>query len=182
MVVATANSGETPFMYHHTSLTFALFGAFAGVRLLRATSAGGDLLLGMLAGAMIGVSFQVKQTVGGMNLLVLTAAVALISLRRSGLRTALLRVAAIGAGFALSCVPAALWLWSHDLWPAFIDNAFMTGPKAKGDLWRISSGRSWGAIRLPTTTCRPSSPSSSWPSPSNRFGGRWKDSGGHWRA
>ena len=137
MVVATANSGETPFMYHHTSLTFALFGAFAGSRLLRATSAGGNLLLGLLAGAMIGVSFQVKQTVGGMNFLVLPAAVALISLRRNGFRTALLRVAAIGAGFVLSCVPAALWLWSHDLWPAFIDNAFTTGPKAKGDLWRI---------------------------------------------
>ena len=118
-------------------MTFALFAAFAGSRLLRATSARGNLLLGLLAGAMIGVSFQVKQTVGGMTFVVMLFAVALISLRLSSVRTALLRVAAIGAGFALPCIPVALWLWSHDLWPAFIDNAFITGPKAKGNLWRI---------------------------------------------
>ena len=137
MVVATANSGETPFMYHHTSLTFALFGAFAGSRLLRATSAGGNLLLGFLAGAMIGVSFQVKQTVGGMTFLVLPAATALISLRLNSVRTALLARGGNRRRLCAACVPAALWLWSHELWPAFIDNAFMTGPKAKGNLWRI---------------------------------------------
>ncbi len=46
-------------------------------------------------------------------------------------------MAAIGVGFALPCVPVALWLWNHNLWQAFLDNAFGAGTKAKGDLWHI---------------------------------------------
>ena len=136
-VVSTVDCSETPLTYNHSSLIFALFGAFAGSRLLRATSTWGNLLLGLLAGAMIGLSFQVKQTVGGMIFLVLPSAVAVISLRLKSVRTALLRVAAIGIGFALPCVPVVLWLWRHNLWHAFLDNAFLAGTKAKGDLWHI---------------------------------------------
>ncbi len=85
-------------------------------------------------------------------------AVGVISVRLAGVRTALLRVAAIAVGFALPCVPAALWLSNHNLWPAFLDNAFGAGTKAKGDLWHIFLRPSSGTDKTPVSTCRPSSP------------------------
>ncbi len=78
-----------------------------------------------------------KQTVGGIIFLMLTAAVALISCRLAGIRTAMLRVAGIVVGFLLPWIPVTLWLLHHDLWSAFIDNAFLTGPKAKGSFWHV---------------------------------------------
>ena len=102
--------------------------------MLRASSVRRTLLLGLLAGAMIGLSFQVKQTVGGMMFLVLPFATAVISVRLAGVRTALLRLAAIGVGFVLPCVPVALWLSSHNLWQACLDNAFGAERKPRATL------------------------------------------------
>lgn len=90
-----------------------------------------------ISGACCSVSLFTKQTEGGGITLALFVVIAGLSIRHSGLRTAILQLFAFCAGWILPAGAMLGWLASKGALRAFATAIFTDGPSAKGSLGHI---------------------------------------------
>ncbi|MGF1583601.1 MAG: ArnT family glycosyltransferase [Gemmataceae bacterium] len=131
-IVSSGDQADTPIAYHHFLPVFAVYAVYFAMRILDNPRGWGNLWA-VVAGISLGMCFLVKQP-AALSVAVLGGFLSVAIWKRYGFKQSMWSSLYGILGFSLPVGGVFLWLVSFGAFGEYIEQAFLTGPSAKGGL------------------------------------------------
>ncbi len=120
--------------YNYFVSVFAIFSAYAAVRLVEATTVGQRFVACIGTGLALAACFFNKQTAGLMMPVVIGIGMMIALGQNYAWRRTCIDLGIIAITFAIPCLILFAWMVQNDVWSAYVEQVYLNGPSSKGGL------------------------------------------------